>query len=625
MKRDWPVGETWRASFILAVVVAAAAPARGDARAIVVAARTQDPARLDEWRATLATAATADERAAAAFALGQLGVAWEPPSDETRARAEAALVEATAKESDAAVRERVLEALGKIGGRASLAPLRAALDGGARVRAAVALAMLAKNRALTDAAARARLETMLSDRNAEARGAAALALLRYHDPASRAALRGCTKDVAVHVRATCAKALADVGRDDDAEVLAPIASDAEARVAAEAARTLVKLAGKCSDAGCRSLRALQDLKVPWRPSLVQAVTFEHWRGMAAAALLRAAYDAAGNDATLDERTRAIVACKLAMAHDRASGRLELVRSCGGARVDERERGVWMAAALADGGGPELAKLAASLHAAVREAAAEGADAATTKLLLADADPPVVAAAAERAEKLALADAAPQIVAALARVRGPDAVEAQQALLSAATALKLAAAIAPARALVDAEPYALRQAAAHALTALTGTPTTARLPSLPSTPPPKLAPTIVRLRTTRGTIRARLWVDDAPRTAANFIALARKRFYDKLTFHRVVPDFVSQGGDPRGDGAGGPGYMIPCEIGMRRYGEGVLGMALSGRDTGGSQFFFTHAPEPHLDGRYTAFGEVVSGLDVVATLVEGDVILELTVE
>ena len=83
--------------------------------------------------------------------------------------------------------------------------------------------------------------------------------------------------------------------------------------------------------------------------------------------------------------------------------------------------------------------------------------------------------------------------------------------------------------------------------------------------------------------------------------------------------------PRGDGAGGPGYTIPCEIGMRRYDTGVLGMALSGRDTGGSQFFFTHAPAPHLDGRYTAFGEVTSGLDVVDALVEGDVILELTVE
>jgi cyclophilin family peptidyl-prolyl cis-trans isomerase len=89
--------------------------------------------------------------------------------------------------------------------------------------------------------------------------------------------------------------------------------------------------------------------------------------------------------------------------------------------------------------------------------------------------------------------------------------------------------------------------------------------------------------------------------------------------------VSQGGDPRGDGSGGPGYMIPCEINLRRYGQGVLGMALSGRDTGGSQFFFTHSPQPHLDGRYTAFGEVIEGLDVVTHLVEGDIIEQARVE
>src|SRR5437763_7321270 len=139
MKRDWPVRETWRASFILGVVLAAAT-ARADARALVIEARTQDPARLDAWRATLATGATAGERAAAAFALRQLGVAWEPATDETRARAEAALLEALAKDKDAGVRDRAIEALGKVGGRASLSPLRAALDGEGRVRAALALA-----------------------------------------------------------------------------------------------------------------------------------------------------------------------------------------------------------------------------------------------------------------------------------------------------------------------------------------------------------------------------------------------------------------------------------------------------------------------------------------------------
>lgn len=625
MKRDWPVGETWRASFIFCLLIAAPAAARADANAIVVEARTQDPARIEAWRATLTGAKATADRAAAAFALGQLGMAWEPVGDAARGRAEAALVAALASERDVTVRDRIVEALGKVGGRAAASTLMAALDGKERVRAAVALAALAKAKVPLDGATRGKLEKQLGDKDAQARWAAALALLRLRDPASRAALHACTKDSALHVRATCAKALADVGGEDDADALAALVEDKDERVAAEAARTLTKLIAKCRDTGCRTLRAMQDARLPWRPSVVQAVTFEHPKGMAAAALLRAAYDAVPKATALDERTRAILACKLAMAHDRALGQLELVPACGGARVSERERGVWSAEALAEAGGPTLARLAASPIAAVREAAAEGADAATVKTLLADGDAPVVAAAAERAEALKLADAAPEIRAALARVRGPDAVEALQSLLSAATSLKLTALVPEVRALVDADPYALRQAAAHALSALTGKPVVARAPVVPTDAALKPAPAIVRLKTTRGIIRVRLWVDDEPRTAANFLTLVRKKFYDKLAFHRVVPNFVSQGGDPRGDGAGGPGYMIPCEIGMRRYAEGVMGMALSGRDTGGSQFFFTHAPEPHLDGRYTAFGEIVSGLDVAVSLVEGDLILEASVE
>src|SRR6185312_16189794 len=212
MKHDWPVGETWRASLFLGVL-AVAAPAWGDARAIVVEARTQDPARLDGWRATLGRGG-ASERAAAAFAIGQLGMAWEPPSEAVRARAEAALVDALAGEKDATVRDRIVEGLGKVGGRAALAPLR------------------------------------------------------YRDPASHAALRGCAGDAAVHVRATCAKALADVGGDEDAAALAPLFADRDDRVAAEAARTLTKLLVKCRDSGCRTLRALQNGKLPWRPSVV---------------------------------------------------------------------------------------------------------------------------------------------------------------------------------------------------------------------------------------------------------------------------------------------------------------------------------------------------------------------
>jgi cyclophilin family peptidyl-prolyl cis-trans isomerase len=128
---------------------------------------------------------------------------------------------------------------------------------------------------------------------------------------------------------------------------------------------------------------------------------------------------------------------------------------------------------------------------------------------------------------------------------------------------------------------------------------------------------VTLETTRGRIVVRLEPDWAPQTVRSFLYLVGRGYFDALSFHRVVPDFVSQGGDPRGDGSGGPGYVLPCEIGPLRYGEGTMGMALSGRDTGGSQFFFTHSPQPHLDGRYTVFGTIVEGLEVAQSLIEGD--------
>jgi cyclophilin family peptidyl-prolyl cis-trans isomerase len=224
---------------------------------------------------------------------------------------------------------------------------------------------------------------------------------------------------------------------------------------------------------------------------------------------------------------------------------------------------------------------------------------------------------------------------MARLQTAETVEAQQAILQAAEALRLRGLIPAARQRLDSEPYALRQAAAHALAVLEGRIVQVRkskveiLKNRTQVLENRMAPakneTTLRLRTTRGLIRARLWGDDAPRTVENLVTLVRRRFYDGLTFHRVVPDYVSQGGDPRGDGFGGPGYLIPCEIGMRRYQTGVIGMALAGRDTGGSQFFFTHAPQPHLDGRYTAFGEVIEGFDVVTQLIEGDVILEARIE
>jgi cyclophilin family peptidyl-prolyl cis-trans isomerase/HEAT repeat protein len=137
--------------------------------------------------------------------------------------------------------------------------------------------------------------------------------------------------------------------------------------------------------------------------------------------------------------------------------------------------------------------------------------------------------------------------------------------------------------------------------------------------------IAVMSTEKGDVRLELFVRDAPLTVLNFVDLARKKFFDGTVFHRVVPNFVVQGGDPRGDGNGGPGYQIRCEINEDPYDRGAVGMALSGKDTGGSQFFFTHAPQPHLDGGYTVFGHVTAGMDVVDRLARGDKILSVTIQ
>jgi cyclophilin family peptidyl-prolyl cis-trans isomerase/HEAT repeat protein len=153
------------------------------------------------------------------------------------------------------------------------------------------------------------------------------------------------------------------------------------------------------------------------------------------------------------------------------------------------------------------------------------------------------------------------------------------------------------------------------------------PPSPYDDPRLLAPPYsprVFIETAKGTIEFELAVLDAPQTSANFMNLARRGFFNGLRIHRVVPNFVVQDGDPRGDGQGGPGYTIRDELNDRPYVRGTVGMALSGPDTGGSQFFITHSPAPHLDGRYTAFGRVINGMDVVDRIQQGDAIQRVRV-
>ena len=131
-------------------------------------------------------------------------------------------------------------------------------------------------------------------------------------------------------------------------------------------------------------------------------------------------------------------------------------------------------------------------------------------------------------------------------------------------------------------------------------------------------------TSRGSFTIELLPSEAPLTVDNFVQLAQRNYFRGITIHRVVPNFVIQDGDPRGDGNGGPGYQIRCEINEAPYDRATLGMALSGKDTGGSQWFVTHAPQPHLDGGYTVFGRVIAGMDVVDKIARGDVVRSIVI-
>jgi len=133
-----------------------------------------------------------------------------------------------------------------------------------------------------------------------------------------------------------------------------------------------------------------------------------------------------------------------------------------------------------------------------------------------------------------------------------------------------------------------------------------------------------IKTARGDLVLELYPQDAPVTVNNFVTLARKGFYNGLTFHRVIPDFMAQGGDPSGNGTGGPGYKFQDEFSSRTHQAGSLSMANSGPNTNGSQFFICYAPQPHLNGKHTVFGQLTQGMDVLKKLVNGDKMNEVVI-
>jgi cyclophilin family peptidyl-prolyl cis-trans isomerase/HEAT repeat protein len=237
------------------------------------------------------------------------------------------------------------------------------------------------------------------------------------------------------------------------------------------------------------------------------------------------------------------------------------------------------------------------------------------------------AAATGLARLKATSAVPALLAAYDRSEKEPTYVARAAILAAVVDLDRAAARPLLeRALADPD-WAVRVRAAALLRGIDATADVSRIRPAPAVPVPALndLPRLVSpavspmayIDTEKGMIQIELAVLDAPRTVANFVELARRNFLGGTPFHRIVPNFVAQDGDPRGDGEGGPGHTIRDEINQRPYLRGTVGMALDWEDTGGSQFFITHGPQPHLDARYTVFGHVVSGMEVVDRLQQWD--------
>jgi cyclophilin family peptidyl-prolyl cis-trans isomerase/HEAT repeat protein len=276
-------------------------------------------------------------------------------------------------------------------------------------------------------------------------------------------------------------------------------------------------------------------------------------------------------------------------------------------------------------------------AALRALAEVGATGAAERLLAAleASDPVVRMAAAEGLATLGPPGAVPALSAAFEAAAGEGTYVARAGILAALVALDPADAPSRLRrVLAEDRDWAMRVRAAELLREREpDAEVSAMRPAPWRTPPdegalaamvsPEYSPQAY-IETDKGTVQIELAVLDAPWTVANFITLAGRGYFDGVALHRVVPDFVVQDGDPRGDGEGGPGYTIRDELNERPYLRGTVGMALDWKDTGGSQFFITHSPQPHLDARYTVFGHVVAGMDVVDALEPWDLIRQVRV-
>lgn len=622
-------------------------------RAALALGRMADETTFPALRAALGDPDPA-VRAEVAFAIGM--AADEGGADALLARLDL--------EGDPEAIGADLEALGRVGGVKGLPALaRAVGDGRAPVRegALRGLVFVAQSKKPIDSATVQALAAARSAKIKIERFLAVYALSRLPIPdhgraAAQAALRAELPDDDDETLAMRLKALGKVAEPADGAIFGRALAHADWRVRIEAARGMAASGPDAADWLAEWAVAAKDGSPHVLPTVLEALGpyASRPRVFAAAGKLAPRCEATALLERAGQRAATLVCdgepSRRKILHAQVLGSLPAVEPM--LRPIPPSAGQTVAPPLDVP--TRLAELALLLRdpdprvrAAAVSAVAEIDAPATSGLLreaLRETDVGVVDAAAEGIRRNAEAprrrpdpDATPLLIAALGKLTSAAAAEEMIAILGALGASGDPRAIPMARWAREDPNFSVRKAAREALGALGD-----KDAPPPKHPPPPL-PTpgdadavadrtiAATIGTNRGEIEIRFYPADAPYAVASLVYLTGARFFQPprdggkgLTFHRVVPDFVIQGGDPRGDGNGGPDYTLRCEYSRRRFGRGSVGIAHAGRDTGGSQLFITHAPTPHLDGRYTLVGEVVRGQDVVDQIVVGDWITSFTI-
>ena len=562
----------------------------------------------------LTTDHDASVRVAAAFALGQIGDL-----------AGALALVAFAKDADGDVAGEAVEALSKLAPRLPFATYAGVLQDsrpGVRARAVRFLFRFRSDEA-SEAASRE-----LESPSAEVRREAAYALGRRVYPPARAKLELLLTDPDLLTRSYVVRALGAIASPESLGPLFEAALDPQSWVRINAAVAIGRIAAK-------------DPKSIERPTLhheslvMVGLSDDPDPGVRAVAIETLGWYAAKND---NARKRLLEIASSGSRWDREIAAGAIARNLGDASLLPADLSDWAKLRVLESGGTVADSMRAKwandpstlvrIHAidTIPDAQVD-AQLAAIRAGLDDPDPVVRGYAIEKFAKSTAPDRAAVLAAAEERARNDKQNDAR------AAAVQNLADEAKLRALLRDNDPVIRRVAAETIEQKLKKPRPQYTPLAVDRPLAEYAeiaqwarePHAATIHMTRGNVTVALLTQDAPMTTWNFARLAGNHYFDGTTFMRVVPNFVIQGGDPRNDMEGSPGYAIRDEINLQKYTRGAVGMALSGPDTGGSQFFITHSPQPHLDGGYTIFGRVTAGMaGVVDETERGDRVEEVVV-